>query len=416
MKFQFIANACGIFTNKAGKKILCDPWIEDGVFEGSWCHFHPLKTTREDFKDVDAIYVSHVHPDHYDDRFFDYPKNLPIITLDQEPNFLIKILKRKGHSNILGVKEGQTIEFAGFSISMFGPFAKHHFHEAEVGNIIDSAMVIQADGVTCFNANDNAPTAEAMKSIAQKFGSIDLAMVTYNAAGPYPACFDNLNDDEKRSAGNQIIQRNLEYMKDALFAAPPKYVLPFAGAYVLGGKYHVKNDLLGTATWDEAAEYLRKHQIPCEVICLREKDTFDLITGSPDRPYEPINTLEMKRYVQHTLSKIKYPYEHDEFPDPKELLNELEQTRIAFTKRIEKYGLKLDMDVTLKVFGQDFTICKVENKKGDLKCSMDERLLYRILKRKANWNNAENGCHIRYYREPNHYFPDLHVALQFFHL
>ena len=31
----------------------------------------------------------------------------------------------------------------------------------------------------------------------KKFKKIDLALLNYNAAGPYPSCFDNLNEKEK---------------------------------------------------------------------------------------------------------------------------------------------------------------------------------------------------------------------------
>jgi L-ascorbate metabolism protein UlaG (beta-lactamase superfamily) len=43
MKFKFIGNAGGIFTGSNGTKILCDPWIVDGVFEDAWYHYPPLK-------------------------------------------------------------------------------------------------------------------------------------------------------------------------------------------------------------------------------------------------------------------------------------------------------------------------------------------------------------------------------------
>ena len=33
MKFKFIGNAGGVFYGNKGTKILCDPWIVDGVFE-----------------------------------------------------------------------------------------------------------------------------------------------------------------------------------------------------------------------------------------------------------------------------------------------------------------------------------------------------------------------------------------------
>jgi len=41
MNFTFIANACGVFTFSRGTRLLMDPWLDDGVFEGSWCHYPP---------------------------------------------------------------------------------------------------------------------------------------------------------------------------------------------------------------------------------------------------------------------------------------------------------------------------------------------------------------------------------------
>jgi len=37
--FKFVANACGIFIGKNGTKLLCDPWLVDEVFDGSWLVF-----------------------------------------------------------------------------------------------------------------------------------------------------------------------------------------------------------------------------------------------------------------------------------------------------------------------------------------------------------------------------------------
>ena len=83
MKFKFIGNAAGIFEGSKGTKILCDPWIVDGVFDGSWYHYPPLETKISDIQNVDAIYVSHIHPDHYD------------------PIFLKKILKKYRKTKII---------------------------------------------------------------------------------------------------------------------------------------------------------------------------------------------------------------------------------------------------------------------------------------------------------------------------
>jgi len=104
MNFKFIGNAGGIFTGSKGTRILNDPWIIDGVFEDCWYHYPPLNTKLSDIQDVDGIYVSHIHPDHYDERNFDFPKNIPLIILDEGPNFLKKNLINKGYSNFIEIK------------------------------------------------------------------------------------------------------------------------------------------------------------------------------------------------------------------------------------------------------------------------------------------------------------------------
>ena len=142
LSFKFISNACGIFIGKNGTQILCDPWLVDGVFDGSWCHCPKLKTTINDVKNVDAIYISHLHQDHFDDRHFDFEKSIPIIVLDHGPNFLIKKLTALGYTNLIKIKNEETINFREFELTMFAPFAKDVFHDAIVGNLIDSALLI----------------------------------------------------------------------------------------------------------------------------------------------------------------------------------------------------------------------------------------------------------------------------------
>ena len=117
MKVQFISNACAIFESNSGTKIITDPWLDDGVFEGSWCHFHKLKTRWEDIQDVDAVYVSHVHPDHYDERFFNFRKDIPILVMDHGFNFLHKNLTKAGYTNLIKIKDGE----AASSISKNNP-------------------------------------------------------------------------------------------------------------------------------------------------------------------------------------------------------------------------------------------------------------------------------------------------------
>ena len=422
LSFQFVGNACGIFKGKNNTSILCDPWIIDGVFEGSWCHYPPLKTTLKDIQDVDAIYISHLHSDHFDERYFEFPLNTPLIILDHSPNFLIKKLESMGYTNLVKVKDGQTVSFKEFQLTCFRPFAKNVFLEAKVGNIIDSALVIECDDVIALNTNDNMLTLESASMIADRFGKIDLAMLNYNAAGPYPSCFDNLSEREKLSECQKIVKRNLDHLVLLLQTMKPKAFLPFAGSYVIGGKEKHKNRYLGTITWDECASYISGQNVDCKIILLHDGHTYDLVTGTSDHVYEPIDVAEMERYIESELSHLEYTYQRDEIPSRDLLINELKNATKKMREKMKYFGIQTSTNVYVEIFGVQYQIHplfqKAENNLTGprLETRLDERLLKRILHRRSYWNNAEVGVHINFVRVPNTYEVDLHTALQFLHL
>ena len=155
-----------------------------------------------------------------------------------------------------------------------------------------------------------------------------------------------------------------------------------------------------------------------EYIALNEGTTFDLDSGEPDCQYQLIDENEIEAYIESTLSKLKYPYELDEMPDKLKLEEDINKAVSAMNERLDRIKMIPDMCVFLEVGEKEIPIIKVSDSlsKGDLKCTMDLRLLRRILDRSSHWNNAEIGCHIEFTRKPNYYSPDMHTALQFFHL
>ena len=416
MKFKFIGNAGGIFTGSKGTKILCDPWIVDGVFEGAWYHYPPLKTKLSDIQNVDGIYVSHVHPDHYDERNFDFPKDMPLIILNEGPNFLKKNLINKGYNNFIEAKDNETIDFKEFKLTLYKPFTKHIYEESLIGNLIDSALVLENDGVTAINFNDNQPDENACSFLKNRFNNIDLAMLNYNAAGPYPSCFDNFTAEEKKIEDQRILKRNFDHLCNIIPILQPKSVLPFAGSYIIGGKNYYKNDYLGTTTWDECAEYLNKNlKFNSKVFCLRENQTYDIKNQKQLEKYEKLDVNEMKQYIQ-SLKDKKYEYENDQMPDISELKDNINLASTRFKDRVKRFNIELKSNVYLKIYDEDVQI--VKGKEGDrhLYCDLDLRLLNRILHKKAHWNNAEIGTHINFKRIPNKMDPDVHTCMSFFHI
>ena len=416
MKFKFIGNAGGIFIGSKGTKILCDPWIVDGAFESAWYHYPPLKTKISDIQNVDGIYVSHIHPDHYDEKNFNFPKDIPLIILNEGPNFLKKNLINNGYSNFIEIKDNETVQFKEFKLTLYKPFTKHIFEESLIGNLIDSALVLENDEVTAINFNDNTPDKSACSFLKNKFKNIDLAMLNYNAAGPYPSCFDNLSNEEKISENKRILKRNFDHLCNIIPVLQPKSVLPFAGSYIVGGKNYYKNEFLGTTTWDECAEYLNKNlEFNSRVFCLRENQTYDIKNQKQLEKYEKIDINEMQNYIQ-SIKNEKYDYENDNMPDASKLLDEVKLASTKFLERVKKFNIQLKSNVFIKVGEENVMIVKGQDEERHLYCELDLRLLNRILHKKAHWNNAEIGTHINFKRFPNKMDPDVHTCMSFFHL
>ena len=84
--------------------------------------------------------------------------------------------------------------------------------------------------------------------------------------------------------------------------------------------------------------------------------------------------------------------------------------------RIKKFNLKINSNVYFEINGEKIKIIDGLDKKRELICKMDNRLLRRILDRKSHWNNSEIGTHISYFRTPNKMDVDLHTSLAFYHL
>ena len=76
-------------------KLLCDPWLRDGEYYGAWSHYPPydLDKNLDEINSYDAIYISHIHPDHCSEKTLSMiSKDIPIYILAYHSK-LIKLLK-----------------------------------------------------------------------------------------------------------------------------------------------------------------------------------------------------------------------------------------------------------------------------------------------------------------------------------
>jgi UDP-MurNAc hydroxylase len=263
LKLTFINNACALYEHD-GFRLLSDPWLVPGAF-GTWVNDPPLKTRVEDLLGVDALYISHVHPDHLDpETLKHFPRETPIVTLREPLGLVPRKLAELGLHNVIALGDRETailkhtMKAGQLEVTAFAPFTKHPFHAdaTEIGNVVDSALLIQGGGVKVLNSNDNTPSLEAAEWLRKEYGPFDVAQLNWNNAGPYPACFDNLTHEEKLSEANRCLDRNLQHMRAVALILDAKYTMPFAGQYKLGYGLEHLNQYLGTCSAANACFYL----------------------------------------------------------------------------------------------------------------------------------------------------------------
>ncbi|PIR89063.1 MAG: hypothetical protein COU07_03160 [Candidatus Harrisonbacteria bacterium CG10_big_fil_rev_8_21_14_0_10_40_38] len=423
MKITFYANACCVYECD-GFRLLSDPWIIDGAFEGAWYHYPPLSTKPEDLKNVDALYLSHLHPDHFDPKTLPvFRRDIPIVILRREKNYLEKLLRKMKFSNILLIEDGASTTLGPFNLTMYGPFETHVFYDASIGYHIDSALVVDDGKHVVLNANDNRPSERSAHELKERHPNIMVAQLMYAGASPYPSCFNNLTDDEKLREHDGVVERSLAHMVKIAKILEPDFVMPFAGEFVLGGKGWRKNRFLGTTTPENAGQFAKIHGL--SPLLLNEGMSFDLESGKTIGTYVPVDTFVRDRYIEEVISKERYPFEDDCLKDSSWFHEILPFARAHLWNAQQRYRYFPDLCLYLSVRDEYFVIDwekeegffikRNEFREPFITYSLPLTLLQRIMTRQAHWNNAELGCHVDFIRQPNKYLPDMHALISFFH-
>jgi hypothetical protein len=365
---------------------MSDPWLVDGAFEGSW--YHPIGAShpsQEVIDSVDALYISHLHPDHFCPLSLQrFRKDLPIIVLDHGPNFLHRRLEELGFTNLIKLKNEESTSGLPLLVTIYAPFCKHPFEDSKLGNFLDSAIVLYDGTDTVLNANDNTPTVEAAQDLREAHGDFTVAQLKLACAGPYPSCFLNLSPQEKLAEKERLLARQKEAMEKVAQTLGPNCKLEaFAGSYCLAGSLAWKN------------------------------------------PYLAVDGLDLGKIPKG----LPYAYECDAaWPDEMELRKLCDQARLRLWEKQKQFNFFPNYRLQIQVrkdpkyifswWHTDFRSLnnyEFGESEGGIACHLDIRLLKRILTRQSHWNIAEVGCHIDFYRE-GPYNPDVHTMMSFFHV
>lgn len=445
MRITYFANAC-VLVEEKGTKILCDPWLIDGVYYGSWFHYPPLKVAPEDFFDCNFIYISHIHPDHLDAASLAlFPKTITILIHDFADKYVRGLIQKLGFQTIIEVAHKEEFRASDdltlkiLAADNCDPYLCGRYLHCTVPSPyektkqIDTLAVFKGEKHIAINTND-CPYALAKTvcdDLVLDYPKIDFLLVGYRGAGPYPQCFENLNSRQKMEAAlshsEQMMQQGMNYIKHLR----PVYFLPFAGQYTLGGKFADYNDYLMPQAEQLPqlfSEWMEREQIGSHLILLNSEESFDLDKQKASAEFVAPDPLERKKYIDDVLRKKRFVYEDDVIPKDLNLIEKLNYAlqRMNAHRKFYHYeptfwNIYLDIGENhyykIPFDGSEHikVVSALEVQIPYLKIGVDLKLLLRILDRKAHWNNAEVGSHLRFYREPNEFQRSIHFLMSFFH-
>lgn len=447
MRVTYLESAA-VLVEDEHTKILCDPWLVDGAYYGSWAHYPEPDFEPEDFDDVDYIYISHIHPDHFDPTTLKrMDDDIPVLIHDYRWDYLRDAIEELGfevtelpHDERTHLADGMHINVLaadGCDPELCGNFFGCSWYDTkadETGSTqVDSMAVIDNGEYTVVNTNDCPyPIAESScRKIAEDYGDVDLLCHQYSAAQFYPQAVTNYGHEEKLEECDRVIQEKHELALNFIDMFEPDYYMPFAGEYVLAGDLAHLNQYTANPPREKAKAFFEEHaRDESECVFLNSGELLDLATGEPSAEFEPIDQREKQRYIENVLAEREFDYEADPVPTLGELQSyvpyayenlEDKREQIGFNTDttvliplVEEVCLELSMDGSGYRFVAD---ARPDDYGAWVKLDVDPRLLKRLFEgpHEAYWADAKIGSHVGISKEPDIYERGLYNCLGSFH-
>lgn len=406
---RYIYSAC-IVTTTPDLSILHDPWFTEGVYDGSWFQFPRIENPVNSIGNVDVIYVSHIHPDHYDSKFIKiYFKEYgikPVWISDHVPNHLAAKMRADGIEPTI-LKDVLTLGRTTI-----------HILPHKTGSIsdIDSAIIVKylpsMGKIHCVvNANDIIFDHEMRIKLKEIASDVDILLCGYTGAGPYPQTYFELGDKQLAIEAQQKKEDFFERYKILVKEIDAKVNIPFAGKYILGGKLADLNDFRGVADPVEILDFDQKAIVLADNGGEIDTSTF-IPTAKREKRYDESiknKRIEYLKVMQMNYERLISADEIDQLPLSR-LLFSASRNAVAKSECDEDYYFCIKLpNLNIAIINANKYAEKsiwlvnqsalLPNPRSEI--IIDPRYLFGLLTNVYHWNNAEVGSQYFTRRSPN---------------
>ncbi|MGH7786116.1 MAG: MBL fold metallo-hydrolase [Candidatus Binatia bacterium] len=208
-------------VRSGGRTLLTDPWLVDPIGHSGF-HFPPLVHDPAALAaETDAIYISHVHPDHFNAPTLEhFSRDTPIYIGEYRRKGFRDAIRALGF-RVVEVPFQQPTPIAGTEFEL--AVVEHDFEESAA---YDSSAVIRAPAFTLFENNDCVLGAAKYVWVREHF-DVDYAFLGYSPASFFPISFELAAEEKARLLAESGETRYRE-CRDAVALLAPRLTVPFA--------------------------------------------------------------------------------------------------------------------------------------------------------------------------------------------
>lgn len=214
MQFQILSHASLVVRSRS-KTALIDPWLIGSCYWRSWWNYPPVNPDLLQNLTPDAIYITHIHWDHFHGPSLrKFSKRTPILIPLERSTRISRDLRDMGFTNIVEIPHGKSFD-------LDKDFRITSYHFSPWG---DSAVVIEAEGVSLLDANDAKFIGRPLDQIIRNHRRFDFAFRSHSSANDRICYFYRDRAAPKLEDPILYAQSFFSFMQKV----KPTYAVPFA--------------------------------------------------------------------------------------------------------------------------------------------------------------------------------------------
>jgi len=422
--------------------VLCDAWLTDGIFDGSWTAYPPLRDTAGHLAGVTHCFISHIHEDHFDVGTLErMDRKAVMLVPDVYPNHIMAArLTKMGFADVRMLRPELRVEVSRGLAMEVVPRMNAYGQELEQYNrrdleslVIDTGVIITAAGIKVVLLADNVPYCpkDAGASV-EHMKYCDLLGFSYNgAASDYPLCYENLSADEKRAIANEREDKREAVNRAFVDLIRPKALMPYSSEFALRGPMAKRfAEWCGDAWWADKGKVVERY------IANTALPTFALYEGDElriarDEGYQLVKRTTENPKLSDVAEELysSVPNTRDRYPavnSLEEIDQLVDRASSHMFEKMTQYRIESDWVLELSLEDPGWKPLYVDlrersssrqqpNNRLMLSCICEANYLAGLLRGDCHWNNAMISFNLRWKRVPNEFDRHLFDALNYFH-